>query len=126
MEDQTPNTNIPSDTSTKKSGKKLAIIGFLLMLAGPVFLVLTRTTIFYFYSISFFRVLSVILTWLAILLPATGAVFCIVSLVRCKKTGEPINALSIVPIAMCNPFFYFMYFVICSLYGNPLAGISMM
>ena len=126
MEDQTPNTNVPSDTSTKKSVKKLAIVGFLLMLCAPALLFPARNLGFSFPNYSFLGIISVILTGIAFLLPATGAVLCIIHLVKCKKSGEPKSALSIITLVMCNPFFYFIYFVVCAFLGSPLTGLAMM
>jgi|GEM_PF-2839651 len=126
MENQTPKINIPSDTVTNKSVKKLAIIGFLLMLAGPGTLILVRRLAYSFPRNSLLDTISIILTWAAIALPAAGAVLCIIHLVKCSKAGTPKNPLSIVTLVMCNPLFYFIYFVACALMGSPLTGLSMM
>ena len=126
MENQTPKTNIPSDTAANKSGKKLAVIGFFLMLAGPVTLIPARNLGYSFPDYSFFGIVSIIITAITFLLPAAGAVLCIIHLVRCKKTGERKNPLSIITLVMCNPFFYFIYFVVCAFLGSPLTGLAMM
>jgi len=102
---------------------KLAIIGFALMLAGPMILFLARTLQNQIGDFSEFAAHAIM--WITLVLPGIGAVISFVSLIL-KKAGKLGCALSIVTLIMCNPFFYFFYFFICGIMGNTLAGLSWM
>jgi len=119
------NTNTPEILATNIFQRnKFAVIGFILMLAGPGMLMLAgflTSTLGYVSAI-----IANIISWTAIILPGIGAVMSIVSLVRWKKTGTVGRALAIVTVVMCNPFFYFYYFIICVISSSTLAGLSWM
>ena len=103
---------------------KLAIIGFLTMLAGPAILILAGllTGLFGDYPV----VLAWIIAGTAMVLPGAGAVYSIISLRRWKKTGMLGRALSIVILVMCNPLFYYIYIALCGIMGSTMAGLSWM
>ena len=103
------------------SSKKLAIIGFILMLSGPAVLYLSGLI-----SVTLPKFAADFIMWITIILPGIGSVLSIISLVLCKRTGRTSHVLSIITLVMCNPFFYFIYVFICTIMGNTLAGISWM
>ncbi len=109
--------NLPQENKT-------AIIGFIFMLAGPMILVLAGVLTDIFGNIP--EIAANIVSWTAMALPGIGAVISIVTLFRWKKLGKVERALSIVTVIMCNPFFYFIYFVMCSIASKTLAGLSWM
>ena len=103
---------------------KLAIIGFLFMLAGPAVLFLAVFLTNKFGIIP--KYAADIISWIAIILPAIGTAISIFSLVRWKKTGIVGRSLAIVTVVMCNPFFYFGYYFMCGIASYTLAGLSWM
>lgn len=119
------NTVTPENQSVSSvRNNKAPIIGFILMLAGPIILLLAE---FLTKLIGYIPIIAAnIISWTAIILPAIGVVISIVTFFRWKKTGKLGRALSIVTVIMCNPFFYFLYFFICVIAGNTLAGLSWM
>lgn len=115
-------SEMPSTNSGQ--GNKLPIIGFILMLAGPIILLLAG-----FFTETFGYVPEIaanIIAWTAIILPGIGAIISIVSLFKWKKIGKRGRALAIVTVIMCNPFFYFIYLVMCGISSKTLAGLSWM
>ena len=101
---------------------KFALIGFALLIAGPFALfILSQIQI----GMGYFNLpdfLASAIIWTIILLPGIGAVFSAVSLVQWKKTGVSGRVLSIGTILMCNPYFYFFYYVFCAFGGSALAA----
>lgn len=103
------------------SSKKLAIIGFILMLSGPILLCLMGMIPW-----TLPKVIAFAIMWITIALPGIGAILSIISIVLSKKSGKTAHALTIVTLIMCNPVFYLIYAFICSIAGNILAGIPWM
>ena len=103
---------------------KLSIIGFILMLAGPLILFLAGLIT---ESVGYLPAVAAnIISLVCMILPGNGAVISIMTLVKWKKTGRLGRALAIITVVMCNPFFYFYYFFICALSSRALAGLSWM
>lgn len=103
---------------------KLPVIGFALMLAGPVILVLAA--LFQDWQGDFSEFIAYAIMAIAIILPGSGFVISIISLRLWKKMGAWDRALSIVTAIMCNPFFLLYYCFICLVAGLSLAGLSWM
>jgi len=115
-------TEAPSANLKRKI--KMAIIGFVFMLAGPILLFFA---VFYTESFGYFsKTAAVIVSWTAIVLPGVGIVFAIIALFQWKKTKILGRALAIVTVVMCNPLFYLYYFLICGIASSTLAGLSWM
>ena len=109
---------------TFRQKNKASIIGFILMLSGPAILIIAGfLTEAYGYVP---EIAANIITWTAMGLPGIGAIVSIIMLFKWKKTGKPGRALAIVTVIMCNPFFYFIYFVICGMAKSTLAGLNWM
>lgn len=103
---------------------RLAIIGFSLMIAGPLIIALAGE---YESKVNYLpEFVANVITWTAIILPAIGAICSIVALCLKSKTGKLGRALAIVTLIMCNPMFYFYYFIICAIASTTLAGLSWM
>ena len=119
------NINTPEISSVNIFQRnKLPVIGFILMLLGPGILMLAG---FLTSTLGYAPVIIAnIIAWTVIILPGIGAVMSIISLVRWKKTGKLGRALTIVTVVMCNPIFYFYYFIICVIASSTLAGLSWM
>lgn len=100
------------------STKKLSNTGFLLMVLGPLLVALLGRIPW-----TLPELITTVIGLIAIVLPGVGAVLSIISVVRCKKTKEPVHTLSIVTIVMCNPLFYCIYFFSCAIAGNMYALI---
>ncbi|MBO1307124.1 hypothetical protein JZO70_13185 [Enterococcus sp. 669A] len=97
-------------------------IGFLLLLAGPVLLFIFVETV----SVNFFdapEIFAFVLTTVCFFLPGIGAVIGTFYLELSMNKHLLGKLLVIVTIIMCNPFFYVLYYVICSYVGDVLAGI---
>jgi hypothetical protein len=103
---------------------KAAIIGFLLMLAGPIILFLAGLFTKSYGDMP--KTAANIVSWVTAILPGVGAVISIISLIKWNKTGKLGRALSIVTVIMCNPFFYIVYLFMCMLSSSTLAGLSWM
>ena len=103
---------------------KLADIGFILMLAGPAIILIADLLTGSIGTVS--EITANIICWIAIVLPGIGAVLSIISLFMWKKTGTRGHAFAIITVIMCNPFFYFVYIVICGMASKTLAGLSWM
>ncbi|MDR0913908.1 MAG: hypothetical protein LBM65_01900 [Oscillospiraceae bacterium] len=114
-----------TQTKQKKSLlNKLPLIGFLIMLSGAAIIII---------EIILFNIIGTInsdvgnvITWVTIVLPGIGAVLCIISLFRWKKIGLTGQVLSVLTVVMCNPWFYYIYFIICIISGYTLAGLQWM
>ena len=104
--------------------KNPAGIGFLLMLAGPAFLLLMN--LIHSMVGDFPEFTANIIFWIAIVPPALGGIGCFVRLFSWKKIDSFERSLSIVTTIMCNPYFYFMYMFICGISSKTLAGLSWM
>ena len=102
----------------------LAIIGFSLMITGPLTLYLAG--VYQSQNGNLSKFFASAIMRIAIVLPGIGAAVSIISLCLWKRTGKLGRALSIVTVVICNPFFYFMYFVICSISEEILAGLPWM
>ena len=110
--------------SVGRSINKRSIIGFLLMLVGPAVLFLAG---FISYIFGYFpEIVANIIAWGAFILPGIGVVFSIISLCNWKRAGHLSRALSIVTVVICNPLFYYLYFFVCGISSNTLAGLSWM
>lgn len=97
-------------------------IGFLLMIMGPVLLGVFGLVMYSRVP----RLLALIVSVICFFLPGIGAVIGTFYLEWSKNKGLLGKALVVVTIIMCNPIFYFLYFVICILMGNAMAGIPLM
>jgi hypothetical protein len=115
------NTNVSESTT---QNNKAPFIGFILMLAGPAILILAGLVTGAFGYLP--RTAANIVSYVTMFLPGIGAVVCIVTLFRWKKTGKLGRSLAVVTVVMCNPFFYFFYFFICAISSSTLAGLSWM
>jgi len=115
-------TEMPSANIVQNN--KVPIIGFVLMLAGPVILILAGLFTEALGCLP--RTAANIVSYVTMFLPGIGAVICIVTLFRWKKTGKLGRSLAVVTVIMCNPFFYFFYFFICAISSSTLAGLSWM
>ena len=104
--------NAHESQAARKQRGKLALIGFLLMLAGPLLLYSTRLHTETFGGVSKTTALMIIGT--AQILPTIGLIFSILSLFFWKKTTKWGRALSIVTVSMCNPYFFIVYLRICT------------
>ena len=113
---------MPSANIAKNN--KAAIIGFILMLAGPAILILAGLFTGAFGYLP--RTAASIVSYVTMFLPGIGAVICIVTLFRWKKIGKLGRSLAVVTVIMCNPFFYYIYFIICAISSSTLAGLSWM
>jgi hypothetical protein len=102
----------------------LPLIGFLIMLSG--FAIVIVEIILYNIIGTINSDIGNIITWVTIVLPGVGAVLCIISLFRWKKISLTGQVLSVITVVMCNPWFYMVYFVICSITRDTLAGLSWM
>jgi uncharacterized membrane protein YozB (DUF420 family) len=112
--------------TTKPIHQKLAIIGLTVFFAGPIVMIISgflpsilpdRQAIYMFGGA---------LGWIAFVLPAIGCIISIISVVMCKKSKVPMHGSAIGVIVMCNPIFYYIYFIMCGLTGYGLAGLAMM
>lgn len=114
------NTSMSATVSMSiRQNNKAAIIGFVLMLAGPVILTFARFGLLGDLS----KILAITISSIAVILPGIGAGISIRSLFHWKETGKLGRALAIVTVIMCNPFFYFYYFGYCYIAGRTMAGI---
>ena len=104
--------------------KNPAGIGFLLMLSGPAFLLLAN--LIHSMVGDFSELVANIIMWIALIPPAIGGLACFGRLFSWKNIDSLERALSIVTTIICNPFFYFIYFVICGISKSTLAGLSWM
>jgi hypothetical protein len=103
---------------------KLPLIGFFTMLSGPAIIFLGMI-----WSINIGNIpltITDIIIWITILLPGIGAVLCIISLCKWKKIATSGRVISIITVVMCNPAFYYIYFIICLILRHSLAGLSWM
>lgn len=119
--DKSPTDTIDHSSISSASGSKMALIGFVLMLIGPAMLFLSG-----YIPWILPKAIAYTIMWIMIVLPATGAVLSIVSLRLCKKEKRSVHPLSVITLVMCNPLFYFLYFFICGIMGDTLAGIPWM
>jgi hypothetical protein len=103
---------------------KASITGFILMLAGPAILLLAGLLTDTFGYLP--ETAANIISYVALFLPGIGAVLCIITLFRWKKTRKLGRSLAVVTVVMCNPIFYFFYYFICAISSNTLAGLSWM
>ncbi len=117
-------TTEKAEQKSVKPNNRLGVIGFICMLAGPILLVLANTMQIWIGD--FTRLQANIIMGVSLILPAAGFVIGIITLVRWKKTGIWGRALAIVTVVMCNPFFYYIYFIICTIMGVTLAGLPWM
>lgn len=110
----------PSNTRANE----LARMGFRIMIAGPLILALAGvlTKLFGYFP----EFIGTIISWVAIPLPAIGAIYCFFALRSKEKPDQSRRSLCIVTLIMCNPFFYLIYFFICTIAGESLAGLSWM
>ena len=120
----TPTTvvDIPQVLMVRKN--KLAITGFVLMVVGPLILLIAGQLQGQIGNFSEF--VSNFIMWSAIIFPGVGAIISIVSLFLWNKTGNLGHALSIITLIMCNPFFFFIYYVMCAISSKTLAGLPWM
>lgn len=121
---QNTNTAATEISPAIKKKNTLPVIGFILMILGPIIMALASLFISSFGYVS--KEIANIISWTAIVLPGIGAVISIVSLFLWKKTGKLGHILSITTVVMCNPIFYIFYYVICALSVNVLANLPMM
>jgi hypothetical protein len=115
MEEQ----KIDSGSQTNKYARR----GFFFMLGGPAILL--------FFSLLRLidplpQIISTVASFSALVLPGIGAILCIASLRKRKELDKVGITLSIITLVMCNPLFYFFWFVICSIAGSELAGMAWM
>lgn len=111
-------------TASNLQQSKAPIIGFILMLVGPAILMIAG---FLTEKIGYVpEIVANIIAWTAMALPGIGAVISIVMLFKWKIMGNLGRALALVTVIMCNPFFYFAYFVMCGIASSTLAGLSWM
>ena len=101
-------------------------IGFVFMITGPLIL----------YTVEQYRTESILinaavtitettaetLLWTAVFLPGIGAALCIFSLLNWKKLGKFGRILSITVVIICNPIFYFLYYLACAFTSAALAN----
>lgn len=120
------NTNtIVSETPPSSIQKnKLPILGFALMLGGPLILLLAGGVTEFFGYIP--EIAANIISWTAIILPGIGVVLSIITLFRWKKTGKLGRALALITVIMCNPVFYYTYLFLCLIASRTLAGLLWM
>lgn len=111
-------------TKMREQKSKLGVIGFVFMIAGPMILFLASMV--QTACGDFPEWLANIVAWVSLILPAAGLIMSIISLVLWKKSGVWGHALAIVTVIMCNPFFYWIYFIICMIYSQDLAGLPWM
>ena len=123
MNDQ-PSTPADFTQEISVQKNKLSVIGFILMLSGPLVLLLASLTQKLFGDLS--EILANIISWTAMIVPGIGAVICIICLFSWKKLMPHSRALSIVTVIMCNPFFYYIYLFICAISSKTLAGLNWM
>ena len=105
---------------------RFALIGFALLAAGPFALFILSQIQIRMGYLNFPDFLASVTIWTIILLPGIGALFSIISLVRWKKTGVSGRILSIVTVLICNPYFYFFYYVFCAYSVVVLTGLPEM
>jgi len=123
------NTDTVSSSVSLPRKNGLAIIGFVLMLAGPATLIFAGMYTSLFGHIS--GTVAEKIAWVAAILPGIGVLICLISLFWWKNTGQLGCAFLIVTLTMCNPIFYLVYLVICgmvaaSLEGRPFLDLSNM
>ncbi len=106
--------------------KVFSLIGFILMLLGPIILLALGWLLWPIVNdFSEFTLLAIIN--ICLFLPGIGAILSLISLIINKKKEHPsYRMLSFVTLIMCNPFFYFYYFFICSVMRFSVAGIPWM
>jgi uncharacterized membrane protein len=91
------------------------------VLAGPAILILAD--IFTSHFGHFSDAIAQIVVWTAAILPGIGSIICYIVLIRLwKRTKKLGRALAIVTAIMCNPLFYLIYIIICSIMVMDLAG----
>lgn len=111
-------------TKTREQKNKLGIVGFVFMVLGPAILFLASVVQTAYGD--FPEWLAGFVVGVSLVLPAAGFIMGIISLVLWKKSGIWGRALAIVTVIMCNPFFYWIYFIICMIYSQALAGLPWM
>ena len=122
---ESSNTPVPEAPSAGQLQKmKQPIIGFMLMLAGPAILLLTGfyTKLFGYLT----QIAANVVSTIAIVVPGIGFVIGIASLFKWKQTWKLGRAFALVTVVMCNPFFYFVYLMVCGIASSTLAGLSWM
>jgi hypothetical protein len=102
---------------------KKARIGFILLFAGPLVLVIP-TLIESIGTVP--HILALFFAIIAGALPGIGAVFAIMSLIKWKELDGIAVIMSVITIVMCNPIFYMFYWQLCMAGGYGFAGMSMM
>lgn len=106
-------------------GSRLAVLGFIFMLAGPILLSAAQF-VFNVFGIVFNTVFANIYVGICAVLPCAGFITGIVSLCFWKRTKILSRALGIVTVIMANPFFLMFYIFICALSGMTLANLPLM
>ena len=114
-------TEIDSASVSFARKNRLALVGFSLMIAGPLTLLiagLVQQQIGYFIDFA-----AIITIWTAILLPIIGAGISVISLVMWKKIGIVGRVVSIVTVLIvCNPIVFVTYYAFCAFGGSRLAA----
>ena len=96
-------------------------IGFVLFSFGPIFIFTMNI-----FSFEFSVLLANLIMWISIITPGIGAVLCLISAFKWRELSDNSKGYSIIIFVMCNPVFYFLYFVFCQLIRGTLAGFSLM
>ena len=103
---------------------KLAIVGAALAVAGPLLLVIT--SIFCHYG-SMSDFVALLLRWIVFGMPVLAFVIAIICLTRWKKNlGDGSKVIAIVTVVLCNPFFLYIYYLICYISTASFAGQNWM
>ena len=119
-----PTTTPPRPASSFLKKNILAIIGFLLVIAGPAIMMIAGAVQSHTGNFSVHAATAI--AAIAAILPAAGFVIGIIALCLWNRTGIVSRILSIVTLVLCNPFFYLTYLFMALAQIRTLAGLPFM